>query len=79
VLDRTFVLMSGDVGNPRSHDHDHLAVMVAGGGGVFKMGRHVSYPAGTPVANLFISVLNGLGVPATSFGSDGRGPLPDLL
>jgi hypothetical protein len=79
VLDRSFVLQSGDVGNPRAHDHDHLAVMVAGGGGVFKMGRHLSYPPGTPVANLFISILQGLGVPITSFGSDGQGPLGDLV
>ncbi len=78
LLDSVFVVQSGDVGNPRSHDHDHLAVMVAGGGGLFKMGRHLSYPAGTPIANLFISVLQGLGARATTFGSDGKGPLSDL-
>jgi hypothetical protein len=66
------------VGNARSHDHGHLPVLVGGGGGVFKMGRHVSYPNETPIANLFISVLNGLGVPTTSFGADGKGPLADL-
>jgi hypothetical protein len=78
LLDHTFLVTSSDVGNSRSHDHAHLPVVVAGGGGVFKMGRHVSYPAETPIANLFISILNGLGVPATSFGADGSKPLPDL-
>jgi hypothetical protein len=78
LLDHTFLVQSSDVGNPQSHDHAHLPVLVAGGGGVFKMGRHLSYPTETPIANLFISVLNGLGVPATSFGADGKGPLPDL-
>jgi hypothetical protein len=78
LLDHTFVVTSSDVGNPQRHDHAHLPVMVGGGGGVFKMGRHVSYPAETPLANLFISVLNGLGVQATSFGADGTRPLPDL-
>jgi hypothetical protein len=78
LLDHTFVVQSSDVGKPNSHDHGHLPVLVGGGGGVFKMGRHVSYPNETPIANLFISVLNGLGVKATSFGADGTGPLPDL-
>jgi hypothetical protein len=78
LLDHSFVVTSSDVGNARSHDHGHLPVMVAGGGGVFKMGRHVSYPNETPLANLFISILNGLGVPATTFGADGKAPLPDL-
>jgi hypothetical protein len=77
LLDSTFVVQSSDVGNPRSHDHAHLPVLVAGGGGVFKMGRHISYPE-TPIANLFIAVLNGLGVPATTFGADGTRPLGDL-
>jgi hypothetical protein len=79
LLDQTFVVQSSDVGNPRSHDHAHLPVMVAGGGGLFKMGRHLSYPNETPIANLFISVLNGLGVRATTFGADGTAPLEGLL
>jgi hypothetical protein len=78
LLDHTFVVQSSDVGQPNSHDHAHLPVLVAGGGGVFKMGRHISYPTETPLANLFISVLNGLGVPTTRFGADGTGPLPGL-
>jgi hypothetical protein len=78
LLDHTFVVQSSDIGNPQNHDHAHLPVLVGGGGGVFKMGRHVSYPVETPIANLFISVLNGLGVPATSFGADGKGPLSEL-
>jgi hypothetical protein len=78
LLDATFVVQSSDVGQPNGHDHAHLPVMVAGGGGVFKMGRHVSYPAETPIANLFISILNGLGVPTTTFGDDGTRPLADL-
>jgi hypothetical protein len=79
VLDHSFVVTSSDVGNARSHDHGHLPVMVGGGGGVFKMGRHLSYGNETPIANLFISILNGLGVPVTTFGADGKSPLPDLV
>jgi hypothetical protein len=78
LLDHTFVVQASDVGMPNSHDHSHLPVMVAGGGGVFKMGRHLDYPTETPIANLFIAVLNGLGVPTTTFGVDGTAPLPNL-
>jgi hypothetical protein len=75
LLDNSFVIMSSDCGYSRLHDHKNLPVVFAGGAGTFKQGRHVVYPAGTPLANLFISVLNAVGVPAKSFGSDGRGPL----
>jgi hypothetical protein len=78
LLDHTFVVQTSDVGSPNGHDHSHLPVLVGGGGGVFKMGRHLEFPAETPIANLFISVLGGLGVPATTFGADGTGPLPNL-
>jgi hypothetical protein len=78
LLDHTMVVQASDVGSPDSHDHAHLPVMVAGGGGVFRMGRHLSFPGQTPIANLYLSVLNALGVAATSFGADGTGPLPGL-
>jgi hypothetical protein len=75
VLDNTFVIQTSDCGESRNHDHRHLPVLVAGGGGVFKMGRHLALPPRTPIANLFLSVLNGLGIPATTFGQDGTAPL----
>ena len=48
------------------------------GGGALGPGRHVRYPKGTPVANLYISMLAAVGAKADSFGDDGTGPLPDL-
>jgi hypothetical protein len=52
---------------------------IAGGEPVFKMGRDVPYPSRTPIANLFISILNAVGVPAKTFGVDGTAPLSDLV
>jgi Protein of unknown function (DUF1552) len=75
LLDNSFVVLTSDCGYSRTHDHANLPVLVGGGAGLFKTGRHVMFPKGTPLANLFISILNAVGVPATSFGSDGRGPL----
>jgi hypothetical protein len=78
VLDNTMVILTSDCGEPRIHDHSHVPVLLAGGAGVFKMGRHVAYPASQTVGNLYLSVLRALGVSAASFGADGRAPLPGL-
>ena len=77
VLDNTMVILTSDCGESRTHDHTHLPMLLAGGAGVFKMGRHVAAP-GKTVSSLFISVLNALGVPATTFGADGKAPLSGL-
>jgi hypothetical protein len=46
---------------------------VGGGAGRIKGGRHVRYPKTTPVTNLFLNMLDKLGVPANSIGdSTGR-------
>jgi hypothetical protein len=78
LLDGTFVMQTSDCGYSHTHDHKNLPVVIAGGAGRFKTGRHVVYPPTTPIANLFISVLNAVGVPATRFGEDGTGPLANL-
>lgn len=78
LLDNTFVLLSSDCGYSKQHDHANLPVLAAGGAGVFKTGRHITHPKQTPLANLFVSVLNGVGVPAKTFGSDGVAPLADI-
>ena len=42
-------------------------------------GRHVRYPEGTPLANLHLSLLDKLGVPADSLGhANGKLPLDPL-
>ena len=73
------VILTSDCGEARWHDHAKLPILLAGGAGVFKMGRHLAYPSGQTVGNLYLSVLQALGVPATSFGADGKAPLPNLL
>jgi hypothetical protein len=78
ILDNTMVLLTSDCGESRNHDHTHIPVLVAGGAGVFKMGRHLAYPKNTPIANLFVSMLNAVGVQSTTFGSDGKAPLANL-
>ncbi|MEZ4264906.1 MAG: hypothetical protein R3F39_00905 [Myxococcota bacterium] len=62
-----------------SHAHTNMPVLIGGsGGGVVKTGRHMRVPTAEPVANLFLSILQGMGVEATSFGADGTRPLAGL-
>ena len=78
VLDNTMVILTSDCGEARWHDHTNLPVLLAGGAGVFEMGRHVAYPNTQTVGNLYLSVLRALGAPAATFGADGKTPLPNL-
>ena len=60
----------------RSREQDPL-LLAGGANGAFKMGRHVRYPKETPLNNLFLSMLDTVGVKAESLG-DSSGRLPRL-
>ena len=77
LLDQTQVLYGSCLGNANSHSNQNLPVILAGGG--FKHGKHLAYDAtnNTPLANLFVSMLQRLGIEADKFAS-GTGPLRGL-
>jgi Protein of unknown function (DUF1552) len=59
--------------------HRDMPIVLAGrGGGAVTPGRHVVYSAREPVANLFISMLQTVGVELERLGDDGTGPLHSL-
>lgn len=74
LLDHTTMLYGSGMSNPNYHDIHKLPVLVAGGGaGQIKGGRHLRYPDDTPLTNLYLTVLNKLGVPVERVGdSTGR-------
>ena len=75
LLDNSMVLYGSGLADPNRHDHSHLPVLLAGrGGGQLTPGRHVDVGNSVPMSNLYVSMLNKLGVPATEFG-DSTGPL----
>jgi hypothetical protein len=78
LLDHSLVFMSSEISDGQTHKHTDMPVVLAGRGceGIVP-GRHVVSGA-DPMANLFVSVLNGFGVAADSFGDDGDGPLNGL-
>ncbi len=48
---------------------DDLLILIAGkGGGSMKAGHHITYPNNTPMTNLFLSMLDRVGVHAETLG-----------
>jgi hypothetical protein len=81
VLDSSVVFWGNEFGKGNSHG---LAltpfVLIGSGGGHFRTGRFLTYPKGTPHNNLLVSLMNAMGVPATTFGKPEwcTGALPRL-
>jgi hypothetical protein len=86
LLDNSVVLFASGIGESNVHDTLNMPVVLAGrGGGKIRPGRHIVYKdyntlytAGVPIAKLFVSMLDAVGVSVTKFGNDGDGPLPNL-
>ena len=78
LLDHSMLLYGSAISDSNVHMHDNLPlVLVGGGAGQIKGGRHVVYPKGTPVTNLFLNMLDKLGVPMDKIG-DSTGKLASL-
>ena len=69
LLDSTTVLFGSNLGNANAHDPRNLPILLAGGG--MKHGKHVAYDAqrNTPLCNLFLSLLQRMGVEQDQFAS----------
>ena len=78
VLDHSMVMYGGGLGDSNDHAHFDLPEIVVGGGaGRLKGGRHLVYPKDTPVNNLLVSMLDKVGVSAGKFG-DATGRIKEL-
>ena len=78
VLDNTMLVYGCAIGDGNRHNHEDLPVLMAGGGaGTIKTGRHLRYARNTPMANLFLSMLDRTGLKVERFG-DSTGRLENL-
>jgi len=78
LLDHTMVVYGSGISDGNRHLHEDLPVLCVGGGnGVFKGGRHVRYKKETPMANLFLAMLDRMGVRQETIG-DSNGKLEHL-
>ncbi len=74
LLDNCMVVYGSGLSDGNRHNNENLPVVLAGGGGgSIDSGRHVRYPYETPLCNLFLSMLDRVGVEEDYFGdSTGR-------
>ncbi len=78
LLDNMMIVYGSGIGDGNRHTHHDLPVVVAGsGGGSLHPGRHLRYPVETPMNNLYLSLLDRVGVQPETLG-DGTGTLQDL-
>jgi hypothetical protein len=78
LLDSCMICYGSGNGDGNRHNHDDLPILLVGkGGGTLKPGRHITYPRNTPLCDLFVAMLNRVGVPVSSFG-DSKGKLEGL-
>jgi hypothetical protein len=78
LLERSLIVYGSGLSDGNRHTHEDLPVMVVGqGGGLLRTGRHVVYDSQTPMNNLYLTLMDGMGVPAESLG-DSTGKLDYL-
>jgi hypothetical protein len=78
LLDHVIIQYGSGLSNSDRHTHNPLPVLLVGGGaGALKGGRHIVYPEHTPLTNLQLTLLNKLGVPIEKLG-DSTGKFKEL-
>jgi hypothetical protein len=80
LLDHMFLIYGYGMADGNAHAPSNLPIVLVGGGaGTLKGGRHLRYPADTPLANLHLTLLDRLGVPIDTIGDSTAKIDPDTL
>jgi hypothetical protein len=78
LFDNMIIMYASSMSDGNDHSLQELPIMLLGGGaGTLKGNNHLKYPKDTPIANLYLTLLDKLDIPAGNFG-DSNGTL-DLL
>lgn len=78
LLDNMIFTLGSGISDGKLHIYTDLPTVVAGsGGGRIRTNRHVKYAKGTPIANLWLSMAQAMGV-KTDRIADSTGPLRDF-
>jgi len=80
LLDQSMLMYGSGMSNGNRHSRENLPILLAGrAGGTIKPGRYIDYDwkKKTPLSNLYVEMLNRMGIPTTKFG-DSTGGLPHL-
>lgn len=78
LLDRTMVLFGSNMGNANTHVNTNLPILLAGGG--LRHGQHLVFERddNQPLCNLFVTMLQNLGVETDAFASS-NGDLNEII
>lgn len=74
LLDNSMIVYGSGLGDGNRHTHHDLPILLAGrGGGTLKPGRHIRFEKGTPITNLYLTLMDSMGVHEEKLGdSTGR-------
>ncbi|MFN7926008.1 MAG: DUF1552 domain-containing protein [Bryobacteraceae bacterium] len=78
LLENSMIVYGAGLADGNRHSHEDLPALIVGSGGKhFKGGRRVEYRKETPMSNLFLTMMDRMGVRAEHFG-DSTGHLKGL-
>jgi len=78
LLDHSMVLYGSGLSDSNRHLHENLPILLFGrGDGSLKQGRHIRYEKETPLTNLYLTLLDRMGVQPETIG-DSTGKLAQL-
>jgi hypothetical protein len=74
LLDHSMIVYGGGISDSNRHIHENLPVLLFGrGNGTLKPGRHIEFGQEVPVTNLYLTLLDRMGVkPETVGDSNGK-------
>jgi hypothetical protein len=76
LLDRTLVIYGSPMGDPNVHNHKRCPLLALGGAnGQLTGGAHVKAPAGTPMANVMLTLMHKIGLTELEQFGDSTGTL----
>jgi hypothetical protein len=69
LLDHSLIVHGAGMSNSDIHFHHDLPMLLVGGGaGQVKGGRHLKFAEDTPVSNLWLTLIDKMGLPVERFG-----------
>ena len=78
LLDHLILLYGAGMADSNEHDPRNLPLLVVGGGsGRLKSGRHLKFAGDRPMANLLVTLADKLGVPVAAIGNS-NGKIEEL-
>lgn len=79
LLDNTIFTLGAGMGDGATHQYNDLPLIIAGGGGgKLKLGKHIHCRSETPLANLWLTQLQCLGIDQKTY-ADSTGTISEIL